>query len=151
SAIATSARCHASAASCCAFSIARVASSAAFCAAATALRFAASATSSLSRCAGGRSSLLQASTATRRNQRDNGAAYLRTLDVGPFAARHRCVIERVMRNTTLLCVVGLLLCGCQSSGRTVEPNDLGITELEIRRDRLGDERLLTMRGLDQDG
>src|SRR5262249_22980518 len=39
---------------------------------------------------------------------------------------------------------------CESHD-SVEPNDLGITELQVRRERVQDERVLTVRGLDPTG
>src|SRR5262245_5668148 len=52
-----------------------------------------------------------------------------------------------------LAVVGLV-CGCAPHDRdtiAVESNDLGITELEVHHDHVDDEKVLTLRGLDQDG
>src|SRR5262245_1549812 len=60
----------------------------------------------------------------------------------------------MMRKAAALLAIWSFVSGCDShddNASPVESNDLGIVKLEVRHDRLQDDRLLTVRGVDRTG
>jgi hypothetical protein len=59
-----------------------------------------------------------------------------------------------MKTTWTACAIGLFLVGCSEDGPDripVEDNDIGVAYVEVTHDKPKGERLLTLRGFDQDG